>query len=105
MHDKKGVIFIAFDLPTETADKRSDYRKFRSYLIKKGFIMFQESLYYKIIRNSVNSSKEIKEISDNSPKEGDIIALPLTVNEILKIKTISGSGINTEELTEDVFFY
>lgn len=105
MRDKKGIIFVAFDMPTETAENRSNYRKFRSYLIKKGFILFQESVYYKMIRNSINSSNEIHDISVHSPKEGNIIALPLTVNEVLKIRTISGKGINTEELTKDVFFY
>lgn len=105
MHDKKGVIFVAFDLPTETADNRANYRKFRTYLNKNGFILFQESVYYKIIRNSINSSKEIHDISAHSPKEGNVIALPLTVNEVLKIRTITGKGINTEELTENVFFY
>ena len=105
MRNKNGIILVAFDLPTETAENRANYRKFRSYLIKKGFLMFQESVYFKMIRNTINSSKEIQEIAAHSPKDGNIIALPLTVNEVLKIRTISGKGIDTDELTEDVFFY
>ena len=105
MRDRKGVICVAFDLPTTTSADRADYRRFRSYLIKNGFVMFQESLYFKIIRNTLNSSKEIREVSANAPKRGNIIALTLTANELSKVKTIKGSGINMEELTEDVFFY
>ncbi|MBQ6252074.1 CRISPR-associated endonuclease Cas2 [Ruminococcus sp.] len=105
MRDRKGIILIAFDLPTETSENRSDYRKFRSYLIKNGYIMFQESIYYKIIKNTLNSSKEIREVSVNSPRDGNIIALPLTINELYKIRTIKGKGFDMEELTEDVFFY
>ena len=67
--------------------------------------MFQESVYYKIIINTLQSSKEINTISLNSPKKGNIIALPLTLNELCKLRTIRGSGIDMEELTEDVFFY
>ena len=105
MRDKKGVVFVAFDLPTETAEDRANYRKFRSFLVKSGYVMFQESVYYKIIINTLQSSKEIKTISLNSPKKGNIIALPLTLNELCKLRTIRGSGIDMEELTEDVFFY
>ena len=53
LRNKKGIIFVAFDLPTETSKDRADYRKFRSYLVKNGYIMFQESLYYKVIRNNL----------------------------------------------------
>ena len=67
--------------------------------------MFQESIYYKIIKNTLNSSKEIREVSVNSPRDGNIIALPLTINELYKIRTIKGKGFDMEELTEDVFFY
>ena len=105
MRDRKGIVFVAFDLPTETTDARSEYRKFRSYLIKNGYIMFQESLYYKIIGNTLYSSKEIHKVALNSPKKGDIVALPLTLNEIYKIRTINGTKVDIDELTEDVFFY
>lgn len=105
MRNKKGIIFVAFDLPTETSKDRADYRKFRSYLVKNGYIMFQESLYYKVIRNNLNNAKEIHEVAVNAPDKGNIIALPLTINEMNKLRTINGSGINMEELTEEVFFY
>ena len=59
----------------------------------------------KDIINILHSSKEIGIVSENSPKKGDISALPLTLNEISKIKNINGNKINMEELTENVFFY
>jgi len=105
LRDRKGIIFVAFDLPTETAEERAVYRKFRSFLIKSGYIMFQESLYYKIILNTLKSSKEISIVSANAPDKGDISALSLTLNEMSKFKNINGNKINIEELTEEVFFY
>lgn len=105
MHERKGVILVSFDLPTDTKANRTAYRTFRSYLKKHGYIMFQESLYLKIIKSTINTDKEIKELKNNSPKIGDIIALPLTTKEIAKIKTIIGKGIDIDYITEDVFFY
>ena len=105
MRNRKGVVFVAFDLPTSTTGQRKIYRKFRSFLIKSGYIMFQESLYYKVIKNTIHSAKEINEVSLHSPEEGNIIALPLTFNEIYKLKNIRGNGINMDEFTEEVFFY
>ena len=98
-------LLVAFDLPTETISDRSNYRKFRSFLIKNGYIMFQESLYYKIIRNTLHSSNEIHEVSANSPSNGNIIALPLTINEFSKLKTIQGNAFDMKEFTVDVIVY
>ena len=45
-------LVVMFDLPvTTTADKRN-YRKFRKFLIKSGYMMLQESIYCKIAQNS-----------------------------------------------------
>ncbi|MBS7369554.1 MAG: CRISPR-associated endonuclease Cas2, partial [Oscillospiraceae bacterium] len=38
-------IIVMFDLPVLTAADRREYRKFRGYLLKNGFIMLQESVY------------------------------------------------------------
>ena len=45
-------VVVFFDLPTETAEERRDYRRFRAALLKNGFFMMQESVYSKIILNS-----------------------------------------------------
>ena len=34
-------VLVMFDLPTETAENRRNYTKFRKYLIKSGFMMMQ----------------------------------------------------------------
>ena len=44
-------VVVFFDLPTETAEERRDYRRFRAALLKNGFFMMQESVYSKIILN------------------------------------------------------
>ena len=53
-------VVVFFDLPTETAEERRDYRRFRAALLKNGFFMMQESVYSKIILNNT-AANVIKE--------------------------------------------
>ena len=41
-------VLVMFDLPTETAENRRNYTKFRKYLIKSGFMMMQQSVYVRL---------------------------------------------------------
>ena len=45
-------VIVFFDLPTETPDDKREYRNFRKFLIKKGFLMMQESVYCKLALNA-----------------------------------------------------
>lgn len=44
-------VILFFDLPTETLENKREYRKFRKFLIKKGFLMMQESVYCRLVIN------------------------------------------------------
>ena len=44
-------VIVFFDLPTETTEDKKNYRKFRKFLIKGGFLMLQESVYAKLALN------------------------------------------------------
>lgn len=41
-------LMIMFDLPTETAAERKEYRQFRKELINEGFLMVQYSVYVRV---------------------------------------------------------
>ena len=45
-------VIVFFDLPVLTDANRIDYRTFRKYLVKSGFMMVQESVYCKLAQNS-----------------------------------------------------
>ena len=47
-------IMVLFDLPVLTEKQRRDYREFRKYLLKAGFFMMQESVYYKLSERNLN---------------------------------------------------
>ena len=44
-------MIVFFDLPTETALDRRNYRRFRKLLTQNGFLMLQESVYCKLLLN------------------------------------------------------
>ena len=69
-------ILVFFDLPTITVEDRREYSKFRRYLIKNGFVMLQESVYYKIVLNqtAVNVSVDSLTKNEASRKIDTIIA-------------------------------
>lgn len=97
-------VMIFFDLPTETANERKNYSKFRKMLIDEGFIMMQESVYSKLaLNNSV--VKSIKEkINKNKPPKGIVQLLIITEKQFSEIEYIVGEKDteildNTERLT------
>ena len=71
-------VVVFFDLPTETAEERRDYRRFRAALLKNGFFMMQESVYSKIILNT--AANVIKE-TVRKLKTGKGLIQMLTVTE------------------------
>ena len=62
-------IVVFFDLPVLTESNRKDYRTFRKYLIKSGFMMVQESVYCKLAQNSSVADAVVKNIKKNKPHE------------------------------------
>lgn len=70
---------VFFDLPTETAEERRDYRRFRAALLKNGFFMMQESVYSKIILN--NTAANVIKETVRKLKTGKGLIQMLTVTE------------------------
>ena len=46
-------LMLFFDLPVKTKKERRVYANFRKYLISKGYMMIQYSVYVKIFANKV----------------------------------------------------
>ena len=53
-------LLVFFDLPTITSLDKKEYRQFRKFLIKDGFIMMQESVYSKLALNQSVLNSEMK---------------------------------------------
>lgn len=85
-------VIVMFDLPTTTVEQKREYRRFRKWLIKDGFIMMQMSVYSKVVLNE-NSVKLLeKKIRDKKAKEGLIQILVLTEKQYSEIDYIQGSS-------------
>ena len=90
-----------FDLPVLYSADRKNYRKFKKYLIKEGFIMLQNSVYSKLCLNSQQADLLIQRIKKNSPKKGIIQVLKLTENQYSQIEYIIGNSNAKVESSED----
>ncbi len=75
---RKMVLFVMFDMPTETKKDLKKYRNFRKKLFELGFIMFQYSIYIRFCRSLVISQKYEKKIEQYAPLNGSIRVLKIT---------------------------
>ena len=94
-------MILFFDLPTETAQERREYTRFRKYLLKSGFMMMQESVYCKIALNQTVVNSLYDSLQKNKPGKGFIQVLTVTEKQFSKMEFILGEYhgdiINTDE--------
>lgn len=83
-------LLLFFDLPMETDKNRSEYTRFRKFLIKNGFIMMQKSVYTKLVTNNVTSLAIREKVSANLPSEGIVELLEITENQFSRIEYLIG---------------
>ena len=81
-----------FDLPVETVAQRREYRLFRKYLIKQGFLMLQESNYCKMVPNSAAGDGVIMGLRANKPPEGSVQVLKVTEKQFAKMEYLVGEA-------------
>lgn len=86
-------IITLFDLPMITAKDKREYRKFRIFLIKSGFIMMQESVYSKLALNGTAARAVIENIRKNKPNEGLVQVLMVTEKQFSQIEYIVGKSL------------
>ena len=83
-------VMVFFDLPTETAEDRRSYRRFRKTLIKNGFIMVQESVYCRMALNQSAEQSVVAMLRKNRPMKGCVAVLTVTEKQFSKIEYIPG---------------
>jgi CRISPR-associated protein Cas2 len=88
-------VIVFFDLPTETAEDKKEYRDFRKFLIKKGFMMLQESVYCKLALNMTVADAIVQSVKSSKPKAGLVQLLVITEKQFNKMEFIVGSAQNT----------
>lgn len=92
---------VFFDLPNVYAKDRRNYILFRKFLLKEGFLMMQESVYSKIVLNSIQAELLNEKIRKNAPKKGIIQLMTITEKQYANIEYIIGEPntkiINSED--------
>lgn len=93
-------VLVFFDLPVLTSENRRAYAKFRRFLLKKGFLMLQESVYCKLALNSSAVNAIVDNVHKNKPEEGLIQLLTVTEKQYAKMDIILGQ-VKSEVLDTD----
>ena len=83
-------LIVFFDLPVLTDKDRRNYRKFRKFLIKSGFMMVQESVYCKLLQNSTAAQLLAESVRKNKPDAGLVQLLQITEKQYSKMEFIVG---------------
>lgn len=83
-------MLVFFDLPTDTASDRREYRRFRKMLIRSGFLMLQESVYCKLLMNTSAQKIMAEQIRRERPKKGLVQLLTITEKQFSRIEFITG---------------
>lgn len=94
-------VILMFDLPVVTSEERREYTKFRKQLIKSGFLMLQESVYCKLVPNSIAADSVIAGLHKIKPQNGLVQVLKVTEKQYSKMEFIVGEKksdvIDTDE--------
>lgn len=85
-------LVVFFDLPTYSSKDLAEYRRFRKFLLRNGFIMMQESVYCKIVLNN-NSTKLLRtQINKNLPSAGVVQLMQITEKQFTDIEYLVGKA-------------
>lgn len=84
-------VIVFFDLPTLTSEDKRQYRKFRKFLLKKGFVMMQESVYSKIALNGSVAESIERNLKKNKPSKGIVQLLIVTERQFSKMEYLVGA--------------
>ena len=88
-------VIVFFDLPTESPEDKREYRNFRKFLIKKGFLMMQESVYSKIALNTTVADAIVQAVKSNKPKAGLVQLLVITEKQYGRMEFVVGKCQNS----------
>ena len=83
-----------------TEKNRKEYRDFRKFLIKSGFLMLQESVYCKLAQNSTVADTIHENVRKNKPSAGLVQLLRVTEKQYAKMDFIVGES-NSKVLDTD----
>lgn len=91
-------LVVFFDLPVETAAQRKEYRLFRKFLIKDGYLMVQESVYAKLATNDGTADSALLRMKKHRPTDGLVQVLKVTEKQFATMIYITGKREAYDEI-------
>ena len=83
-------LIVLFDLPTATADERTDYRHFHDFLIDDGFNRLQFSVYARHCASEENAGVHSQRIKAALPPDGEVRLMTLTDKQFERMTVFHG---------------
>lgn len=90
-----------FDLPTETAQERKEYRQFRKKLINEGFLMIQYSVYARVCVTRQTAKFLENRVKKFLPQGGVVQSLMVTEKQYNEMHFLVGNPIDDVRNTSD----
>lgn len=94
-------VMVLFDLPSVTLAEKKEYRHFRKFLLKSGFIMMQESVYTKLALNATAANAIMENVRKNKPASGLVQMMTVTEKQFNHMEIVVGnlasSVLNSDE--------
>lgn len=89
-----------FDLPSVSLTEKREYRHFRDFLLKSGFLMMQESVYTKLALNTTAANAITNSVRKNKPGKGLVQMICITEKQFSNMEIVVGE-INSSVLNSD----
>ena len=84
-------LIVFFDLPVKTAKQRKDYRQFRKFLLKDGYLQLQESVYAKLVVNDGVAGAAVARMRKNRPPAGLVQIMKVSEAAYATMEYITGN--------------
>lgn len=88
-------LVVFFDLPTDTSQQLREYRNFRKFLLRSGFVMMQESVYSKIVLNATAAEAAQENVRKHKTSAGLIQMLLVTERQFERMEIVVGEAQRT----------
>ena len=83
-------LIAMFDLPTETAENKRDYTRFRKALLKDGFMMLQFSIYARFLQSEEAAEAHRRTIRAAIPAYGQVRLMTVTDHQFGRMEVFYG---------------
>lgn len=83
-------LLLFFDLPVVTKTQKSNYRRFRKFLLNDGYDMIQWSVYGRIVVGIDSENSHLQRLKFNLPSEGSVRTITVTEKQYAEMRILVG---------------